>query len=390
MALGTAHTAHNADNNKGSAFGQLWKFVAPFRHLFVFVLGLTLVLALLAPLRPYLIQYTIDVYLTQGNVLMIVRMVGWMVGLLLLQCGVQYFNLYYASRLGQLVVHALRVRLYAHVQRLRLRFYDTTPVGRLVTRCVSDTETLSNVFSQGLASIVSDLLQLLVVLVFMLVLDWRLTLVSLSTLPLLFFCTYVFAKKIKKSFTGVRNAVAAINTFVQEHLSGMTIVQLFGGQTRAMAQFQAINHQHRQANMASVFYYSIYFPLSQIIQAISIGLLVWYGAGSVIQSHTTLGMLISFVMYVQLFFRPMHMIADRFNTLQLGLVSTRRIVELLLSDEYTPDEGTTAAPTQGGIVFDDVWFAYQGKVVEEVATDKKSRERSLRTNACLGVAGYFF
>lgn len=338
---------------------QLLQLLQHVRLLFTSVLALTLVIAILAPLRPYLIQLIIDGYLPARNVEWVGIMTAIMLGLLFLQSMIQYVHVYYAAVLGQEIIHQLRQRVFQHLQRLKLHFHDKTPVGQLVTRCVSDTETLSNVFSEGLASILSDILQLIVIFVFMLFLDWKLTIVSLSTLPVLLFCTYIFKEKIKKSFTRVRNAVSKLNSFLQEHISGMNIVQLFSEQPRAMDEFKAINRQHRQANMASVLYYSVYFPLSQIIQAVSIGLLVWYGAGAIIQAHTTLGMVISFVMYIQLFFRPMHAIADRFNTLQLGMVSTTRLMDLLAQRSYIPDTGTfDTIPPEAAIVFKNVWFTY--------------------------------
>ena len=345
-----------------SRMRQLLQFLRPFKRLFIGVLALTILLSFLAPLRPYLIQYTIDNYVVHGHAQGILTMFLWMVALLLSQCVLQYAHLYGSGLLGQKVIHSLRTRLYAHVQRLRLDFYNKTPVGKLVTRCVSDIETLSNVFSEGLASILSDLLQLFTVLLLMLYLDWRLTLVTLSVLPVLFVCTYIFKEKIKVAFTHVRNAVSALNTFVQEHVTGMHIVQVFDAQKHAFRKFDAINTKHRKANMRAVLYYSVYFPISQILQAISIGFLVWYGSGEVVREHLTLGLLISFILYIQMFFRPMHLIADRFNTLQLGMVSTDRIAALLASKEYIVSGGTfSGGRSQAELSFEGVWFSYDAE-----------------------------
>ena len=242
----------------------------------------------------------------------------------------------------------------------RCDFFDKTPVGRLVTRCVSDIETLLDVFSQGLASILGDMLQLGTLLLLMFAVDWRLALVSLSSLPLLLLSTYVFKEKIKAAFNQVRTAVARLNTFVQEHITGMHVVQVFGVEKRTFDRFQQINFEHRRAHMRSVLYYSIYFPIVEIIQAISIGLLVWYGAGKVVSEDLTLGLLVAYILYVQLLFRPIRMIADKFNTLQLGIVSAHRIFALLREEAQVPESGQLPATAlRGEIAFERVSFAYE-------------------------------
>ena len=350
-------------------------FLRPYRWHFFGVLGLTLMLSVLVPLRPYLIQYTLDTYLVSGETKKIEEMTILLLILLLLHVVVQYFYLFYAGRLGQQVICDIRIRLYTHVQRLSLRFFNRTPIGQLVTRCVSDIETLLNVFSEGLASIFGDLLQLIALLVLMLVLDWRLALVILSTLPLLILSTYVFKEKIKSSFNQVRIAVARLNTFVQEHITGMYVVQVFGVEDSKMRQFRHINAQHRHAYMRSILYYSIYFPIAEVIYAASIGLLVWYGAGEVVQERLTLGVLVAFIMYVQMFFRPIRMIADKFNTLQMGIVSAHRIFQLLSYESSIPDTGNRSAQAiRGEVCFDRVYFAYEAQnyVLQDISISVSS------------------
>jgi ATP-binding cassette subfamily B protein len=240
-----------------------------------------------------------------------------------------------------------------------LRFFDTNQVGRFITRNISDVETLSDVFTDGLAAMAGDVLQLVFILGFMFYADWKLTLVSMSAFPLLLLSTYVFKEKIKETFNDARVAVANLNTFVQEHITGMTIVQLFGAEKREYQRFTAINDEHRKANIRSVWYYSIYFPVAEVIGAAGTGLLVWYGAKGVLEDTVTLGTLISFIMYIQMFFRPIRAIADRFNTLQLGIVSSERIMNLLDNTEYIANDGKfTPAKVQGQVEFKDVWFAY--------------------------------
>ncbi len=332
---------------------------------FYLIIFLTIALAVLAPARPLLIQVTLDDYVVFGDYEGLVMMIAVLIGLLLIQALVQYFHTYISGWLGQYIIRDIRVRLYRHLLQLRLKFYDRTPIGRLVTRTVSDIETLADVFTEGIAAMIGDLLQLIFILTIMFILDWRLALVSLCTLPILLISTYVFKEKIKVAFNEVRNAVANLNTFVQERITGMTIVQIFGSEKRELEKFKSINREHRQANLRSVLYYSIYFPVAEIISAAGIGLLIWYGAMGVInfeKTGITIGTLIAFIMYIQMFFRPIRMIADRFNTLQMGVVSTSRIMKLLDSKEHIPNEGTIILDEVAGKVsFEKVWFAYDEK-----------------------------
>jgi ATP-binding cassette subfamily B protein len=291
--------------------------------------------------------------------------------------------------MGQQVIRDIRTQLYQHLVNLRLRFFDKTPIGRLVTRTISDVETLADVFSEGLAAMVSDLLQLIFILAFMFYQDWRLALLSLATVPLLMISTYIFKEKIKVAFNDVRNAVANLNTFVQEHITGMNVVQIFASEKREFEKFKAINEEHRQANLRSVLYYSIYFPVAEIIAAAGIGLMVWYGAKGAInfeETGITIGKLIAFIMYIQMFFRPIRMIADRYNTLQMGIVSSSRIINLLDNTEHVQDTGTHKPEhIQGAVKFEHIWFAYNGEeyVLKDVDFDVKPGE----TIALVGATG---
>ena len=342
-----------------SILRRMRRFLLPYRWQFFGIIMLTLLLSVLVPLRPYLIQYILDVSLAEGDIKGVADMTIILLIMLILHVCVQYFYLFYAGSLGQKVVCDIRIRLYTHVQRFGLRFFDQTPIGRLVTRCVSDIETLLNVFSEGLASILGDLLQLVGLLILMLILDWKLTLLSLVTLPLLLFSTYIFKEKIKASFNQVRTAVSKLNTFVQEHITGMYIVQIFGVEKPTLSRFKRINAEHKQAYMRSILYYSIYFPIAEVIYAISIGVVVWYGAGSVIQEQLTLGVLIAFMMYLQMFFRPIRMIADKFNTLQMGIVSAHRVCALLEHEDAIPDSGNQHLKhLRGEISVEKIYFAY--------------------------------
>ncbi|GJM61602.1 ABC transporter ATP-binding protein [Persicobacter diffluens] len=366
---------------------RLFKFVKPYWKQFLFLVLLTIGVATLGPLRPYLIHIAIDEHVANGNFPGLLNMTILLIGLLVLQGIVTYLHTYISGWLGQYTIKDIRDQLYDHLLSLQLRFFDNTPIGRLVTRTVSDIETLAEVFSQGVAAIIGDVLQLFVITAIMFYTDWRLTLISLSTLPILLFSTYIFKEKIKVAFTDVRNAVAQLNSFVQEHITGMSIVQIFNSEEREYEKFVEINKKHRHANLKSVLYYSIYFPVAEIISAASIGLLVWYGAQEILEdSRVTPGILIAFIMYIQMFFRPIRMIADRFNTLQMGVVSASRIFHLLDSKDQIADNGELITDgIKGDVSFDHVSFAYDEKnfVLKDITFEVKEGH----TLALVGATG---
>lgn len=372
-----------------SVLSRLMRFVTPYKWRFSSVVALTIILGILTPTRPYLIQYTLDHDVAEGNYEAMVNMMIILLGLLVFQSIAQYVHTYLSGWIGQQVIRDIRTKLYQHIVNLRLRFFDKTPIGRLVTRSISDVETLADVFSEGLAAMAGDLLQIIFILGFMFYQDWRLALLSLSTIPLLLISTYIFKEKIKVAFNDVRNAVANLNTFVQEHITGMNVVQIFGSEKREFEKFRQINEEHKHANMRSVLYYSIYFPVAEIIAAAGIGLLVWYGAKGIInfdQTGITVGKLIAFIMYIQMFFRPIRMIADRYNTLQMGIVSTSRILNLLDDKEHVQSNGTHKPEViKGEVQFDKVWFAYNEE--DYVLKDIDLSIRQGETIALVGATG---
>ena len=338
---------------------RLLSYVRPYRRVFIGLIILTVATAILGTLRPFLIQRMVDVSIEQGDMKSLNTMFLLLLVLLVAHAGVSYLQTYYGGWLGQYIVRDIRTDLYQHLLKLKLNFFDRTPIGVLVTRNISDVETLSDVFSEGLAAMVGDILQLLFIMGFMFYIDWRLTLVSLSVIPPLLFSTYVFKEKIKGSFQDVRTAVAKLNSFVQEHLTGMNVVQIFNNEEREFRKFEAINREHTDANIRSVLYYSIYFPVAEVLGAIGVGLLVWYAAQGQIEGSISKGALIAFIMYNALFFRPIRQIADRFNTLQLGLVSTERLLKLLDNQDLVATTGTYApAEIEGDVEFKHVKFAY--------------------------------
>ena len=372
-----------------SVLKRLFSFVKPYKFQFYVLVFLTILLGTLAPFQPLLIQYTLDNHVTVGDYQGLTLMLSILIGLLVFQAIVQYSHTYMSGWLGQYVIRDIRVKLFGHLLKLKLKFFDNTPIGRLVTRTISDIETLADVFSQGLAAIISDVLQLIFIVGIMFYTHWQLALVSLATFPLMLIATYVFKEKIKVAFNQVRNAVSNLNSFVQEHVTGMSIVQIFGSEKREFEKFKEINEEHKKANLRSVLYYSVYFPVAEIISAAGIGLLVWYGAKGVLnfeESGISLGTLIAFIMYINMFFRPIRMIADRFNTLQLGVVSTQRIINLIDSKEFIADEGKVSAESiEGQVSFENVWFAYNEE--EYVLKDISFKVNKGQTIALVGATG---
>jgi ATP-binding cassette subfamily B protein len=370
---------------------RLLAYARPYRGAFFGLIFLTVAAAVLGTVRPALIQRMVDVDIANNDWVGLNRSTVWLLGLLLINTLVSYLQTYYGGWLGQYIVRDIRTDLYRHLLSLKLSFFDRTPIGVLVTRNISDVETLSDVFSEGLAAMVGDILQIVFLMLFMFWTNWQLALVSLSVIPFMLFSTYVFKEKVKVSFQEVRNAVAKLNSFVQEHLTGMNVVQIFNNEEREYRKFEAINQEHTRANIRSVLYYSIYFPVAEVLGAIGVGLLVWYAAQGQIEGSISKGALIAFIMYNSLFFRPIRQIADRFNTLQLGLVSTERLLKLLDSRDLVATSGTAPVPQlQGEVEFDHVWFTYKDAVEGEpewVLRDISFHVKPGQTVAFVGATG---
>ena len=365
---------------------RLYGFILPYRFRFWFLVFLILCMAGISPVVPLLIRYTLDHYLGLTFASDLVRMLGWMLGALMLQTLFQFSTSYLAGYLGQTVIRDIRIQLYEKIVNLRLAFFDATPIGRLVTRTVSDIETLNDVFSEGLASIAGDLLQLFLILGVMFYADWRLTLIIIATVPFMVFSTYVFKEYIKKSFNEVRTAVANLNSFVQEHISGMLIVQMFHAEKQELAKFNRINEEHRDANIRGILAYSVFFPVADVIAAIGTGLVVWAASTYIVKEEMGVGTLTAFIMFINLFYRPIRMLADRFNTLQMGIVSTERILTLLDSTDYIQNNGTVQADhIEGKIEFSDVTFAYQEP--EWVVKNVSFQVEAGKTCAIVGATG---
>ena len=338
---------------------RLFIFCKPYMGVFYILIFLTLSLSILQPIRPYITQIIIDDYVSLNDLEGLKNMIFLLFGLLIINAIVMYFHTYLSGWLGQNIIKDIRIKLFSHLQNFKLQFFDKTPIGRIVTRNVSDIETIADIFGQGIAAIIGDILQLFGIVVLMFYINWKLTLISLATLPFLFLTTYIFKEKVKLSFNNVRNAVANLNSYVQEHIIGMNIVQIFGNEEKEYERFKDINETHLKANLKAVLYYSIYFPVMELFTSIGLGLLIWYGSNQLFSEEVTLGVLVAFIMYLQLFFRPIRSIADRFNTLQMGVVSSKRIFDLLdRNEEIDSNEKLKDIQLNGDVEFKDVWFAY--------------------------------
>ncbi len=338
---------------------RVFKYIRPYKAIFIWSVILTVALAGIAPLRPLLIEYTVDKYILLNDKSGLVSMTVLMLFLLILECIVQYFQTYLTNSLGQSTIRDLRINVFNHISTLKLKFFDKTPIGQLITRTVSDLETIADIFSEGLITIAGNILQLATMIGFMLYKDWRLTLIVLIPMPLLLFATYVFKEAIKLAFQEVRTQVGLLNTFLQEHITGMSITQYFARENQEMHKFKQINARHRDANIRSNWYYSIFFPVVEIISALSIGLLVWYGSKSIIRNEISPGVVVAFIMYINMMFRPIRELADKFNTLQMGMVGADRIFTVLdTREEEENNSSFTSEKMKGAISFENVWFAY--------------------------------
>lgn len=383
----------NKQDIKGNKFDfqilrRLLTFARPYRLQFFLLVLVTIVFSVSSPFIPKLAFKAVTDIKGSGDVSLLIDHALLMFGVLLLQVIAQFFNTYLSGWLGQNVIKDIRVQLYEHILKLRLKFYDTTPIGRLVTRTISDIETLNNVFSQGLAQVVAEILQIIAILIFMFMLSWKLSLISLVTLPFLFFATYVFKEKMKVAYSSVRTAVASLNTFVQEHISGMSVVQIFGAEQIELEKFKSVNEEHRNANIKTVKYFSIYFPVAEVMTALSIGLVVWGAAYGIIERNWDIEpeVILPFIMWINMFFRPIRQIADRFNTIQNGIISTERIMRLLDSTEHVVDEGDYSPENVvGNIEFDQVWFAYKDE--DYVLQDISFSVNQGQTVAFVGATG---
>ncbi|MEO5642086.1 MAG: ABC transporter ATP-binding protein [Bacteroidia bacterium] len=377
-----------------SLLRRILGYTRPYRGLFVFGISLTIVLSFLSVGTPLLIRYIMNTYVHHDESVvqneisehyLFLFCLG-ILGIIILQSIMQFLNGYSTSLLGQRIVRDLRLQTHKKIVHFKSRYFDQTPIGMLVTRVVSDIEAINDVFSQGFIVIAGDMLTIVVYLGAMLWVDWQVTLVVLTTVPIMFLATWWFKNAVKASFTDVRNQVSRLNTFVQEHITGMKIVQVFNREKVEMERFRDINEKHRDANVRSVLYYSIFFPVVEILVSISLGLLVWYAGVRIFDHFADPGDVTFFVLLINNFFRPIRMLADRINTLQMGMVSSERVFKILDTDAVIEDKGTADLKhLKGNVSFRDVWFAYNEEdfVLKGISFEVKAGE----TVAIVGATG---
>ena len=341
-------------------------YAAPYKNRFWISVILAIVLAALTPLRPLLIQRTVNEYIVGEIPRMVILVTMIQLGIILVETALRFGFTFLTAWLGQAVVMDLRLATYDKILRLHLSQFDRTPVGTLTTRTVNDIESINDIFAEGLVPIIADILSIVCVLTYMFSADWRLTLIALIPFPIILIATYIFKESINRSFQSVRNAVAALNAFVQEHLTGMFIVQAFAAEELELDKFKKINRQHRDANIKAIFAYSVFFPLVEIVLALSIGLVVWYTANEALAlQQSQQGTVIAFILCLNLLFRPLRVLADKFNVLQMGVIASERVFNVLDNPEAAPP--FTNKPLEnlrfnGKIEFENVHFAYDPAV----------------------------
>ena len=343
-----------------SLLKRVMAYVRPYRAIFIWSVLLTILLAAIAPVRPMLVGYTLDQHILKGNYSGLLNITILMLVLLVFQTAFQYAHTLLTNKLGQSAIKDLRINVFNHITKLRLKFFDKTPIGQLITRTVSDLETIADIFSEGLIAMIGDMLQVIVITSIMFYMDWKLTLAVLVPMPFLIIATRIFQKSIKVAFQEVRAEVSNLNTFLQEHISGIAIIQYFAREDQEFKKFKKINSRYRDANIRSNWYYSIFFPVVELISAMSLGLLIWYGSKTILNNPSIEpGIITTFIMFINMLFRPIRELADKFNTLQMGMVGAERVFKVLDTNEKTENKGTLAPQKlKGNIAFKNVWFSY--------------------------------
>lgn len=339
---------------------RLLGYVKPYKKYVVIAIILNIVVAALGPVRPYLTKIAVDDYIVESDYNGLLLISAILIGALLIQSVIQYFLTYYTQLMGQKIIFDLRVKIFSHIQKLALRFFDKTPIGRLVTRTTNDVEALNELFSSGIVMVFSDIFIIFWILIFMFFMSWDLSLVTLSVLPILIYGTFLFRRKVRDAYRDVRFHLARLNSYMQEHVTGMSIVQIFSKEKDELKKFSNINADHRKANIDSIFYYAVFYPVVEILSSLAIALIIWYGGGQVVQNAMTIGVLFAFIQYTEMFFRPIRDLSEKYNIMQTAMASSERIFKLLDNETFVknPDHPKELNNVKGEIEFKNVWFAY--------------------------------
>jgi len=380
-----------AEKISGKAFDikiflRLMSFAKGYKLKFTIAAISTISLAFVSAINPYIIGETVNDFVTNQDISNLVYYIKILLTIVFAEVLLQFMFIYFANWVGQHIIRDIRAKVFRNINSFKMSYFDTTSVGKLVTRVVSDIETIANFFTQGVFMIISDILKMLVVIVVMFVMNWKLALVALVVLPILVYATKVFQVAIKATFQDVRNEIANLNGFVQERVTGMKILQLFTRESIEYQNFKKINNNHKKAHIKTVWYYSIFFPIAEILSSFAIGLIVWFGGYQILEGFTTLGAVIAFIKMSQMLFRPLRQIADKFNQLQMGIVSGERVFKIIDTKSYIRKEGQIAASNiQGNIDFKNVRFSYIQD--EEVLKGVSLKVNKGETVAIVGATG---
>lgn len=339
---------------------RLLAYIAPYKKYVIFAIFLNIIVASLGPVRPLLTKIAVDDYIANSDYhgLMVISLL--LLVSLLLQATIQYFLTYFTQYLGQKTLFDLRTQIFNHIQKLSLKFFDKTPIGRMVTRATNDVEALGELFSSGIVMVFSDIFIILWILAFMFFMDVKLSFVTLSVLPVLIYGTFLFKRKARESYRDVRLHLARLNSYMQEHITGMGVVKIFHKEKDELKNFSSINKDYRTANVRAIFYYAVFYPSVELLSSIAVGLIIWYGGGEVVQNSLTIGVIFAFIQYTEMFFRPIRDLSEKYNIMQTAMASSERIFKLL--DEKSiienPVKPQSIGNVKGKIEFKNVWFAY--------------------------------
>jgi ATP-binding cassette subfamily B protein len=366
---------------------RLLGYIKPYRKYVYFAILMNIVVAALGPVRPYLTKIAIDDYIANSDYGGLIEISLILFATLLFQAAIQFFLTYYTQYLGQKTLYDLRTQLFTHTQKLALKFFDKTPIGRLVTRVTNDVEALGELFSSGIVMVFSDIFIIIWILAFMFFMDIPLSLVTLSVLPVLIYGTFLFRKKVRESYRDVRLHLARLNSYMQEHITGMNVVQIFRKEEDELKRFSNINSDYRAANIKSIFYYAVFYPGVELLSSIAIALIIWYGGGEIIQGTLTIGVLFAFIQYTEMFFRPIRDLSEKYNIMQTAMASSERIFKLLDNQTFIkdPEVPVKLERVKGEIEFRNVWFAYNEE--DYILKDISFKINSGETVAIVGHTG---